>query len=153
MINRDLPLGKEVALCALSSGDSEAGGRPPINKSEKIHKLCSRHNKQRVTRLGNRHGTRGDHRQNFSVALLHYGGSSHVMVIGERGGGPCGGLQQGSLCFRLGGLYFTFYNMGFRVFLAEKKREKGEGKVLNLLVLRIRIVARIRINLQDPDPC
>ena len=31
----DLPLGREVALWALSSGDSEAGGRPPINKSEK----------------------------------------------------------------------------------------------------------------------
>ena len=31
----DLPLGRTVVLWALSSGDSEAGGRPPINKSEK----------------------------------------------------------------------------------------------------------------------
>ena len=123
MINRDLPLGKEVALCALSSGDSEAGGRPPINKSEKIHKLCSRHNKQRVTRLGNRHGTRGDHRQNFSVALLHYGGSSHVMVIGERGGGLVEGCNRAASALDLEVyiLHFTTWASGY---FSQRKREK-----------------------------
>jgi hypothetical protein len=41
-VDKNLPLGSEVALCALSSGDSEAGGRPPINKSEKSTKLSCR---------------------------------------------------------------------------------------------------------------